>query len=104
MKMRKLFLLTLLLLFIGLAPQAHAQLFLDDFNYTLGDALTSHGYLVSSGGTTNVITVVSPGLTFAGYPSSGVGYAAHIDTTGQDVYKAFPADSVGSVYLAFMMN
>jgi len=76
----------------------------EDFNYTTGDSLTNHAWLVSSGGTTNALLSLSPGLTFTGYASSGIGNATKLDTTGQDLYKSFPADSIGSVYLAFMFN
>jgi hypothetical protein len=85
---------------------AQAQLlFLEDFNYPAGDSLTSHTWVAHSGGTTNAQTVVSPGLTYTGYPSSGNGNAASLTTTGQDVNRQF-TDSViaGSVYASFMVK
>jgi len=78
--------------------------FTEDFDYTAGDTLTKKGYLISSGGTTNAIRAVSPGLTFTGYASSGIGNAVGLITTGQDVYKSFPKDSGGSFYSAFMVS
>ncbi len=92
------------MLLMSLTTTASAQLFTEDFNYTALDSLTLHNWLISSGGTTNAIRTVSPGLTFTGYASSGVGNAVGITTTGQDVYKTFPKDSGNSVYSAFMIN
>jgi hypothetical protein len=84
---------------------ADAQLLVEDFSYPAGDALTAHGYAVTSGSTTNAITVVSPGLSFAGYIGSGIGNAAGLVSTGQDVNIAL-AGSVtgGSVYASFLVN
>jgi hypothetical protein len=47
---------------------------------------------------------VQPGLSFSGYSSSGVGNAAELVSTGQDVYKDFTPIADGSVYLSFMMK
>ena len=80
------------------------SLFKEDFNYTTGDSLTNHAWLVSSGGTTNALLSTSPGLTFTNYASSGVGNCTKLDTTGQDLYKSYLKDSIGSVYLTFMLN
>jgi hypothetical protein len=82
------------------AQQQH--LFNEDFDYTAGDSLTNHGYLISSGGTTNAILTVSPGLTFTNYFT--LGKAAGLTTTGQDVYQSFPADSGNSIYSSFLVN
>ncbi|MGD1045667.1 MAG: choice-of-anchor D domain-containing protein [Bacteroidota bacterium] len=95
----------LLCTIVLITANASAQsLFKEDFNYTTGDSLTHDGWLVSSGGTTLALLATSPGLTFTNYASSGIGNCTKLDTTGQDLYKSFPADSVGSVYLAFMLN
>jgi len=92
-----------LLILVLLATTNFAQvLFVEEFNYNAGDLLTSKGWVVSSG-TTNPITVTSPGLTFTGYPSV-LGNAVTLTTTGEDDYKTFPAVSSGSVYLSFMIN
>ena len=78
-------------------------LFSDDFTPAAGTLLTSMGY-TGNGETQNPIAVTSPGLSFYNYTTSGVGNAAALTTTGQDVYQSFPALSSGSVYLAFMAN
>ncbi|HLP17407.1 MAG TPA: FlgD immunoglobulin-like domain containing protein [Bacteroidota bacterium] len=78
--------------------------FPENFDYAAGDSLTQHGWLVNSGGTTNAILTTAPGLTFPNYPLSGIGNAATLTTSGQDVYKAFPKDSGGSFYSTFMLK
>ena len=103
--MRKLFLLTSLVVLVGLVPQARAQLFLEDFNYAAGDSLALLGYNVHSGGNTNGIKVASLGLSYTGYPSSGIGNSASLVNTGQDVNKSFNGSAnAGSVYAAFMVS
>ncbi|MCK7518964.1 MAG: hypothetical protein MZV64_15190 [Ignavibacteriales bacterium] len=83
------FVLTLLFSFTSNAQ----LLFEENFDYAVGDSLTSHTWIAHSGGTTNAQTVASPGLTYTGYPSSGTGNAASLTTTGQDVSRPF-TDSV----------
>jgi hypothetical protein len=78
--------------------------FPEDFNYPTGDSLTWHSWLVSSGGTTNAILTTTPGLTFTNYPSSGIGNATTLTTSGQDVFKSFPKDSGSSFYSALMLK
>jgi hypothetical protein len=93
-----------LLLMMSFSTTASAQLFTEDFNYTALDSLTLHSWLISSGGTTNAIRTVSPGLTFGGYASSGVGNAVALTNNGQDAFRSFPKDSGNTVYSAFMIN
>lgn len=84
---------------------SYGQLLLEEnFDYPAGDSLTQHGW-ASHSGTTNGIFVTSPGLTYSGYPSSGLGNAATLTTTGQDVNRQF-SDSItsGAVYASFMVN
>ncbi|NOR75227.1 MAG: T9SS type A sorting domain-containing protein [Draconibacterium sp.] len=82
-----------------------AQLLLEEnFDYPEGDLLTNHGWVAHSGAGSNPITVVSPGLTFPGQPGSGVGNAALIDNTGEDVHKLFTSVTSGAVYTSFMVQ
>jgi len=81
-----------------------AQLFVDDFTYPTGALLTDNGWTAHSGAGTNSLATVSPGLTLAGYPGSGVGNAVAMTTSGEDVNHAFPVQTAGSVYAAFMVN
>ena len=101
--MKKLYLF--LFVFMSCTAFAQAPLATEDFNYTAGDALTAHGWAAHSGGTTNPVSVTSPGLTFTGYVGSGIGLAAGVNNTGQDVNKLFTAQTTPvSVYTSFMVN
>lgn len=89
-----------------------AQLILEEnFNYTAGDSLGqispyANGWIPNTGGALNPIYVTSPGLIFAGYPSSGIGNAITLKSSGQDKLKDFSQDSVntGTVYASFMIR
>ena len=77
----------------------------ENFDYPAGDSLGAHGWVSFSGGSTNVLTVTSPGMTYGGYPLSGIGNATTIATSGQDAYKNFSQpDSTGSIYVSFMVK
>ncbi|MBW7886890.1 MAG: T9SS type A sorting domain-containing protein, partial [Bacteroidetes bacterium] len=78
--------------------------FVEDFTGNAGTVLLDAGWVLSGTATANSITIVSPGLTFSGYSSSGIGNAALLKTSGQDVYNSFDPISEGPVYLSFMMN
>jgi hypothetical protein len=95
---------TLTAVFFYVSSRADAGLFLEDFSYTAGTALTVNGWTAHSAGGTNPITVVNPGLTFAGYPASGIGNAASMAATGEDDSRTFPSQTAGTVYAAFMVN
>ncbi|MDP2366167.1 MAG: hypothetical protein Q8M94_20640, partial [Ignavibacteria bacterium] len=81
------------------------QLFEENFDYAVGDSLNGlNGWVVQpTASYVNTIKVVSPGLTYSGYPSVS-GNSAKVDTTGQDIYHAFTSQSSGSVYAAFLVN
>ncbi|MFN0140639.1 MAG: FG-GAP repeat domain-containing protein [Pyrinomonadaceae bacterium] len=81
-----------------------ATLLVDDFTAAPGSLLTANGWTAHSGGGTNSIATSSPGLTLTGYPSSGVGNAVSLTTTGEDVNRTFAVQSTGSVYAAFMVT
>lgn len=81
-----------------------SQLFVDDFTYAAGSLLTDNGWTAHSGAGTNALATVSPGLTLAGYPGSGIGNAVAMTTSGEDANHAFAVQSTGSVYAAFLVN
>ena len=103
LSMKKLMFLFTMLLFTGTAfGQA---LLVENFDYTAGTLLTANGWTAHSGGGTNAIQVVSPGLTYAGYIGSGIGNAASLGiASGEDVNKAFTAQTTGNVYVSFLVN
>lgn len=95
------FVLTILFTFTS-----YAQLLLEEnFDYAAADTLLQHGWNITGTSTLNSVLVTSPGLTFVGYPSSGIGNAVTLTTTGQDVNKQY-SDSVtsGPVYASIMVN
>lgn len=102
--------LLLSFLSLGFLMSTHAQTLLnEDFTYTVGDSVgtpsLSKGWGVISGVYTNLLTVVSPGLTYTGYSGSGVGNATSLTTSGQDIYKDASASiTSGSVYASMMLN
>ena len=106
--MKKLFTIKYLLafvLFFYSSSKLHAQVLIEDFNYTTGTLLTANGYTSISGGGTNDITVTTPGLSPAGSPSSGIGNAITMTTSGQDVTKSFtPSITSGDAYASFFIN
>ena len=101
--MKKSYLLLLFsFLFIPLSL-SYGQFFIENFDYPAGDSLTQHGWVAHSG-TSNAIFVTSPGLTYTGYPGSGIGNAATLTTTGQDVNKQYTPLTTGAVYASIMVN
>ncbi len=77
----------------------------EDFNYTPGDLLTNNGWTLHSG-TTDPIIVSNSGLTYSGYPSSGIGNAANVFGAGEDVNLGFAAQSVNgtTIYFSALVN
>ncbi|PKO14014.1 hypothetical protein CVU37_15005 [candidate division BRC1 bacterium HGW-BRC1-1] len=78
-----------------------APVIADDFSFT--GLLTANGWAAHSGAGTQAVDTVA-GLTYTGHPYSGVGNAANLDNTGEDVNKAFTAVSSGPVYVGFLLN
>jgi hypothetical protein len=98
-----------LILFFALLLQSNYSesqiLYNENFNYPAGDSLGAHGWISFSGGSTNVLSVTTPGLTYTGYPGSGIGNAVTVNASGQDAYTSLSAvDSSGSFYAAAMVN
>jgi phosphotransferase system IIB component len=80
-------------------------LFEENFEYTAVDNLTSHGWFAHSSGGTNPIQVHTSGLTYSNYGSTGLGNAALVDNSGEDVNRTFTEQSVGStIYASFLVN
>ncbi|MBZ0199005.1 MAG: T9SS type A sorting domain-containing protein [Ignavibacteriaceae bacterium] len=101
--MKKFFFFTVLIFTFAL--QLNAQiLYQEDFDYPALDLITAHGWTAHSGAGTQAIDVVSPGLTFTGYPSSGIGNAAALDNNGEDANAQFTSVTSGAVYFSFMFK
>ncbi len=86
------------------AISGQAQLATNDFDLPAGSLLTNNGWAAHSGAGTNALAVVSPGLTYANFPGSGIGNAAGFVASGEDAHRTFAVQSSGSVYAAFMVN
>ncbi len=97
------------ILFIGLMHNAFAQKkLIENFDYTAGDSLGAHGWTSFSGGATNRLLVTSPGLSYAGYPQSGIGNATTLATSGQDAYVPLTSSSdttnASAIYAFLLVN
>ncbi len=97
---------TLLAMLFALGFYANAQqLMTENFDYTSGSPLTSNGWIVTAANTTLPISANNAGLTFSGYTLSGIGNAAKVDTTGQDIYRdLYSNTNSGSLFTSFMLN
>ena len=97
----------LILSFAFLSSASFAQLISENFDYPAGDSLTYHDWILFSG-LGYGLQVTSPGLTYPGYPGSGIGNATTLTMTSasaQDFYKSFSSNkSSGSVYASFMVR
>lgn len=79
-------------------------LLVENFDYSAGTILTSAGWTAHSGAATQAVDVVVPGLSFTGYALSGIGGAANLDNTGEDINKTFSVQTSGTLYAAFMVK
>jgi hypothetical protein len=84
-------------------PPADPLLFAENFDYPLGSLLTDNGWTAHSGAGTNPVDVTN-GLDFAGYIGSGIGGAANLDNTGEDVHQLFEPQTTGNVYAALVVK
>jgi hypothetical protein len=102
--MRRLLLLVMALLSLAIVEKASSQILMDEnFNYPAGDSIGAHGWVWNTG-TTNTIMVATPGLTYTGYPLSGIGNKCHLRNNGNDAYKQTDSTLSGSVYVSFMIK
>lgn len=72
-------------------------------DFTFSGNLAANGWTAHSAAGTNPIDTTT-GLTFTGHPGSGVGNAANVDNTSEDVHRTFDAVSSGAVYAGFLLN
>ncbi len=75
-----------------------------NFDAVAGSALADNGWFAHSNIITNPILITSPGLTFPNYYGSGIGNAAAVTSTGQDVSLQFAEVTTGTVYASFLIN
>ena len=103
--MRRTLLLIMVFISLTVITNTSSQILLDEnFNYPGGDSLGAHGWVSFSGGNTNILSVATQGLTYSGYPLSGIGLSTRLRNTGQDAYKQFTNnDTTGNVYVSFIV-
>jgi hypothetical protein len=93
----------ILILLTGISQTGRGQVLMyDNFDYPAGDSLIHHNWLTQLTNLTNAILVSNEGLSYPGYPCSGIGNGASIGTTGQDVFRGFTKQTLpGSIlYMA----
>lgn len=87
---------------------SNAQLLLEEnFDYTAGALLSASGWSAHSGTGTNSPAVVTPGLTYEGYSSSGIGNAVLVNNLGgEDVSRDFTKQDVNgtTIYASLLVN
>jgi len=106
--MKKTYLLVLFTILFLPMSLSNGQIFVEDFNYPVGDSLTGHGWTKHSG-TGFTIFVQSGNLTYSGYPSSGIGNDVNIEAgsgSREDVNVGFDSLSVNGevIYYSFLVN
>ncbi|HNY01164.1 MAG TPA: IPTL-CTERM sorting domain-containing protein [Bacteroidales bacterium] len=104
--MKKHFLLkAFLVLSLALAVSAgsYGQLLNENFDYVTGTQLLTNGWLLTNS-TTNPLMVTAGSLSYAGYPSSGIGNGVNMVSSGQDANRTFTPQTTGPVYVGFLVN
>ncbi|MDP3832177.1 MAG: hypothetical protein Q8Q47_12985, partial [Ignavibacteriaceae bacterium] len=102
--MKKLFTMFALVIILGAQTLLAQALFTENFEYTVGEPLTSNTWNITGTSTTNLISVVDSNLTYTGYNLS-TGKAAFLTTTGQDVNKAYSSVvNSGNLYVSFLVR
>ncbi|HEY6438063.1 MAG TPA: hypothetical protein VIY47_15845, partial [Ignavibacteriaceae bacterium] len=106
--MKKSYLLILFsLLFLPLSL-SFGQIFVEDFNYAVGDSITGHGWTKHSGAAFPIF-VEAGSINYTGYPSSGIGN--QVPVTGgagsrEDDNMGFDSLSTNGdvIYYSFLAN
>lgn len=92
-----------LISFSLLLTSLNAQLLVEDFDFTGGIlGVNSWSATAASPGTPALST--GAGLTYTGFMGSGIGNAANLGISGEDLTKTFDAQTTGSLYMTFMIN
>lgn len=97
---------TLLVSFIACVLASQAQTLVNEnFDYTVGSGLIGQGgWAIVPTSVVNPITVSASSISYPNYPSSGIGQELSVANNGQDVTKAFTAQTTGTVYYSFLAN
>ncbi len=102
--MRRLFVVLIFVAISVLSVNSQSLFLEENFDYPADEFLVDHGWTAYSGAGTASITVNNGGLTYSGYPSSGIGNAALLDSDGEDISKTFLTQNSGTLYFTFLLN
>jgi FG-GAP repeat. len=89
------------------AIAAVAPLRVEEFNYPTGQLTATVPSWITNTGTGNFIPISSGSLSYANYPSSGIGNKIDIIATtasAEDTFTDFTPQTSGTVYAAFLVN
>lgn len=94
--------LSMLIIAVSTLNVKSQVLMYDNFNYPAGDSMIWHNWLTQQTSLTNAILVANEGLSYTGYICSGIGNAAAIGTSGQDVFRGFTKQTLpgSTLYMA----
>ena len=105
--MKKVRLLVVLFSLISISAFSQTLYLSENFDYTTGSLLSEDGWSAHSGVGTNPLTIVTPGLTFTDYPSSGIGNAVLVNNLGgEDDNTQFANQNVDgtTLYTSMLVN
>jgi hypothetical protein len=94
----------LFIIFTIFSLNIEAQIiYVENFEYATGDALTAHGWTQIRNG--SPIMVASGSLSHSGYIPSGIGNsAALVDTGEQEISMVFQEQTTDSIYFAYLIQ
>lgn len=91
---------------LGVSAANAAPLLVENFSYATPSGLVGQGgWAAHSGSGTNPQTVNAGNLSYAGYPSSGIGaLLGALATTGEDTNRNFTGITTGTAYISALIN
>jgi hypothetical protein len=90
---------------LSFRADSFGQLLLNEnFDYVAGTQIIANGWSQTGSVVTNPMLVSNGGLSYTGYLSSGVGNAASLITSGQDVNQTFTSQASGTLYAGFLVS
>ncbi len=97
------FLTAMIFVIIGYLTAPGQILFEENFDYASGDSLPNQTWMQIRPG--KAIEIISPGLIYPAYTSSGIGNAAKLVSDGnQEVRSTFTKQTIDSLYISYLIN
>lgn len=90
--------------FFSFQNNMNAQLFVEHFNYPIGDTLGAHGWISHSGASAPMY-IVSDNLQYSNYPN-GTGNSVYVSNTGEDYSVQFTPTPIASdsIYISLLVK